>query len=240
MLPSRTAQRIANTARRLLDIFSKTAPFTPAEIQRCRAAQDPHRLRVILLSDRELEPYFVYERTEKGFEIHSAAISFEDLARATQHIYFEPRPKRQNPVGEVPQWELPMANTNYLKSIVEDHVRGWLKEKFGQSFAPAFLSLAGVQGVARTHEFDAVSADGHIVCSIKTASWKTNGGNRGDGKIGGAYRELYFLGLVTARDKYLVLTDPEFFQCFTRETGGRLINGVTLLHCPLPHDSRGR
>jgi len=84
-------------------IFSKTAPFTPAEIQRCRAAQDPHRLRVILLSDRELEPYFVYERTEKEFEIHSAAISFEDLARATQHIYFEPRPKRQDPVGEVPQ-----------------------------------------------------------------------------------------------------------------------------------------
>jgi hypothetical protein len=84
-------------------IFSKTAPFTPTEIQRCRAAQDPRRPRVILLSDRELEPYFVYERTEKEFEIHSAAISFEDLARATQHIYFEPRPKRRNPVGEVPQ-----------------------------------------------------------------------------------------------------------------------------------------
>jgi ribosomal protein S27E len=84
-------------------VFSKTAPFTPEEIERCRAAQDPHRLRVILLSDRELEPYFVYERTEKEFEIRSSAISFEDLARATQHIYFEPRRKRQEPVGEVPK-----------------------------------------------------------------------------------------------------------------------------------------
>jgi len=129
-----------------------------------------------------------------------------------------------------------MADTSYLKSIVEDHVRGWLKEKFGRTFAPAFLSLAGVQGKARTHEFDAVSEDRTIVCSIKTASWKTSGGKRGSGKVHGAYTELYFLGLVAARDKYLVLTDPEFFRCFTRETGGRLINGVTLLHCPLPDD----
>jgi ribosomal protein S27E len=84
-------------------IFSKTAPFTAEEIQRCRAAQDPYRLRVILLSDRELEPYFVYERAEKEFEIRSAAISLEDLANVTQHIYFEPKPKRHNPAGAVPQ-----------------------------------------------------------------------------------------------------------------------------------------
>jgi len=129
-----------------------------------------------------------------------------------------------------------MADTSYLKSVVEDHVRAWLKEKFGQSFAPAFLPLAGVQGTARTHEFDAVSEDRAIVCSIKTASWKTSSGKRGSSKVHGAYTELYFLGLVTARDKYVVLPDPEFLRCFTRETGGRLINGVTLLHCPLPDD----
>jgi hypothetical protein len=76
-------------------IFSKTSPFTPQEIERCRAAQDPHRARVILLSYRELEPYFVYERTEKEFEVRASAISLEDLAKATQNIYFEPRPKKQ-------------------------------------------------------------------------------------------------------------------------------------------------
>jgi hypothetical protein len=76
-------------------IFSKTSPFAPEEIDRCRAAQDPHRARVILLSDRELEPYFVYERTEKEYEVRASAISLEDLAKATQDIYFEPRPKQQ-------------------------------------------------------------------------------------------------------------------------------------------------
>lgn len=127
-----------------------------------------------------------------------------------------------------------MADTRYLKSIVEDHVRAWLNEKFDQPFTSKFLPLIGVQGTARTHEFDAVSQDGLIVCSIKTASWKTATGKRGDGKVGGAYREVYFLDHVPAHQKYLILTDPAFFDCFWRETQGRLAAGVGLIHCPLP------
>jgi hypothetical protein len=94
-----------------------------------------------------------------------------------------------------------MADTRYLKSIVEDHVRTWLRDKFCQSFKSVFLPLVGVEGTARTHEFDAVSEDGLIVCSIKTASWKTSGRKRGDGKVGGVYRELYFLDHVRAQKK---------------------------------------
>jgi hypothetical protein len=41
---------------------------------------------------------------------------------------------------------------------------------------------------------------------------------------------------VEAKQKYLILTDPEFFQCFARETKGRLANGLALLHCPLPEE----
>jgi hypothetical protein len=78
-------------------IFSKTAPFTAEEVTRCRAAQSPHRFRVILLSDRELEPYFVYERTEKEFNIRRAAISLEDLAHNTHDIFFEPKRKVTEP-----------------------------------------------------------------------------------------------------------------------------------------------
>jgi hypothetical protein len=96
--------------------------------------------------------------------------------------------------------------------------------------------LISVQGKQGTHEFDAVSEGGSIVCSIKTASWKTSGGNRGDGKAGGAYRELYFLDHAEAKERYRMLTDPEFFECFTRQTRGRLANGVTLLQCPLPEE----
>ena len=74
-------------------IFSKTSPFTAEEIARCRLAQTPDRFRVILLSDRELEPYFIYEKTEKEFDIRSTAISLEDLARNTHDIFFRPRRK---------------------------------------------------------------------------------------------------------------------------------------------------
>jgi hypothetical protein len=129
-----------------------------------------------------------------------------------------------------------MADTRYLKSVVEDHIRGWLAAKFGQRFTMKFLALNDIQGNPRTHEFDAVSADSTIICIIKTASWKTSGLKRGSGKVQGAYAELYFLDHVEASKKILILTDPEFFECFTRETAGRLGNGLSLLHCQLPDD----
>jgi hypothetical protein len=75
-------------------IFSKTGSFSPEEIGRCRAAQPAAGLRVILLSSRELEPYFVYERAAKEFAMDRTAISLEDLARGTHDIYFDPTPKR--------------------------------------------------------------------------------------------------------------------------------------------------
>jgi len=74
-------------------VFSKTVPFTTEEIARCRSAQRTGYRRVILLSDRELEPYFVYERAEKEFEIDSTAVSLEDLANTTHALYFDPKPK---------------------------------------------------------------------------------------------------------------------------------------------------
>jgi hypothetical protein len=75
-------------------IFSKTGPFSAEEIDRCRAAQPATGLRVILLGPRELEPYRIYERAAKEFEMSPTAISLEDLARGTHDIYFNPRPRR--------------------------------------------------------------------------------------------------------------------------------------------------
>jgi hypothetical protein len=74
-------------------VFSKLAPFTPEEIMRCRAAQLGHKKRVIMLTDRELEPYFVYERTEKEFVVRSSAISLDEMAEATDDIFLHPKPR---------------------------------------------------------------------------------------------------------------------------------------------------
>lgn len=84
------------------------------------------------------------------------------------------------------------------------------------------------------HEFDAVSADGRIVVSIKASSGPTSGGNVPDGKIKGAYAELHFLGLVDAPERYLVLTDQEFYRIFSSVSEGKLPPLVELLHIPLP------
>lgn len=131
-----------------------------------------------------------------------------------------------------------MANTTYLKETVERYVRQCLGEKFGRPFSSRFLALTRVQGRAHTHEFDAVSEDGTIVCSIKTASWKTGGGKRGSGKIQGAYAEIYFLDHVDAEQKYLVLTDSEFYRNLERNLRGRLAPGIGLMDCELPSDLR--
>ncbi len=75
-------------------VFAKAGKgFTPEEIQRCRAADSKTRQRTILLSARELEPYFAYERAEKEFSIHGHAASLDGMVKATSDIYFEPRPK---------------------------------------------------------------------------------------------------------------------------------------------------
>jgi hypothetical protein len=76
-------------------VFSKTGPFTPEEIENCRGAQlKGGGLRVILLSDRELEPYFVYEKASQQFEVRQSGVSLEDMARATHDIFFSPKPKK--------------------------------------------------------------------------------------------------------------------------------------------------
>jgi hypothetical protein len=75
-------------------VFSKTAPFRQDEIENCRAAQyESGGLRVIMLSDRELEPYFAYEKTSKQFKVRHSAVSLEDMARVTHDVFFAPRPK---------------------------------------------------------------------------------------------------------------------------------------------------
>jgi hypothetical protein len=79
-------------------LFGKLSPFSPEEIERCRAAQGDGAPRVILLSDRELEPYHLYEQAEKEFAMRSSsAFRLEDMAAATVEIYFAPVPRGQVP-----------------------------------------------------------------------------------------------------------------------------------------------
>ncbi len=128
-----------------------------------------------------------------------------------------------------------MADTRVLKNQVEAYVRSELARRFGQPFTKQVLVVGQrSDGSDATREFDAVSADGHIVAGIKSSSGKTSGGSHPSGKVATAYQELYFLSLAQAERRILVLTDPEFHEIFKRHSDGRLAHGLELLLIPLP------
>lgn len=125
-----------------------------------------------------------------------------------------------------------MADTSLLKTIVEPHVRAELTSEFGVSFAANTVILT----TGGTHEFDAVSTDGRIVASIKSASGKTSGGKVPSGKIKDVEAELYYLSLVSAQNRLLVLTTPEFYDIMSRRLAGRLLREIELRLISLPHE----
>jgi hypothetical protein len=71
-------------------IFSKLGSFSSEELERVRGLNNEYRRRVILFTDRELEPYRLYERTAKEFKIDRHAVSFEDMANITEQIFLQP------------------------------------------------------------------------------------------------------------------------------------------------------
>lgn len=123
-----------------------------------------------------------------------------------------------------------MADTKYLRYVVEPWVRSHLEREHRQPFAPQVLRL----GPGGTHEFDAVSADGSIVASIKANSGLTSGGKHPTGKVATCLNEVYYLTLVTAHKRLLVLTNPDFFAIFRRTTAGQTADGVDVVLVPLP------
>lgn len=69
-------------------LLAKLNPFTQEEIELAKTLNTEHRLRVILLTSKELEPYHIYERIKTELDIDSFGSSPEDLARTTNKIYF--------------------------------------------------------------------------------------------------------------------------------------------------------
>jgi len=123
-----------------------------------------------------------------------------------------------------------MANTNYYKTHVEPYVRLELERRHGVRFHSQILALTTVG----THEFDAVAEDRSIVASIKSLSAKTASGKRPAAKYQNCVAELYYLSLIEAPRRILVLTTPDWHTMFMRYIDGRLAPGleIELIHLP--------
>jgi len=129
-----------------------------------------------------------------------------------------------------------VARTTEFKTEIEPFVRKELGRWFsGHVFSEKALPVGKKRnGTNAYHKFDAVSEDGAIVASIKSHSWKTSGGKRPAGKIGAIYQALYFLSLVKAETKLLILTDEEAYKGFLKDSDGKVTSVVRIEFCPLP------
>jgi len=127
-----------------------------------------------------------------------------------------------------------MAKTTELREV-ELFVREQLGNDYpSYTFTEKPLRLRKKKdGTYAFHKFDAVSEDNTIVASIKSHSWLTSGGKRPAGKIGQIYQSLYFLSLVDAKTKLLILTDKEAYDGFLIESDGKLAEGIDIKFYPL-------
>jgi hypothetical protein len=71
-------------------MFAKTESFTDDEVRLGQTLNSQYRKRVILLSVDELEPYYVYERSEKRLGREAIATNLSDMAQVTHRLWFAP------------------------------------------------------------------------------------------------------------------------------------------------------
>lgn len=129
-----------------------------------------------------------------------------------------------------------MADTSLLGAEVEDAVRAELCRELGVDFVKKKLTLkSGGQ-----FNFDAVSPDGRIVVSIKSSRGTTRGGKPTTGAIKAAVADLYYLSLVDADRRILVVTDQGFFERLSHDLQQRIAPGLELKHIQLPPELDGK
>lgn len=99
---TKVALALEKSQCRVFMLFSKCGEFTDAEVERCKEArkvlwehegQIHYENNVIIFSRRELEPYRLYERTEKEYEIGRPLVSLDDFGRVTENVFFNPKKK---------------------------------------------------------------------------------------------------------------------------------------------------
>ena len=124
-----------------------------------------------------------------------------------------------------------MANTSALQAAIE-WVRSDLAARTGVAFVKARVRFT----IGGTWTFNAVAADKSVVATVMNSSGATSGGKKPVGKLRGAIAELYFLSLVEAPRRALVVTNRNFLQYLERELEGALSDGLEILLITLPED----
>lgn len=84
------ADALSKVGLRAYVLFTKLAPFTQEEIDAALSLNDQNRNRVILLTERELEPGSIADSLEGRLDQHTYSHSVNDLANITERLYRPP------------------------------------------------------------------------------------------------------------------------------------------------------
>ena len=96
----KVAEAFPNDRIDVFILFSKLSQFTSEEIEIIKKTRIGFKIqndiiyqdRAIMFTDRELEPYSVYEQTAKEFQIDQYAIGAKDMVSNTARIFINPIP----------------------------------------------------------------------------------------------------------------------------------------------------
>jgi hypothetical protein len=124
---------------------------------------------------------------------------------------------------------LTMADTAGMQQAIA-YVREELSRELGSDVDKRRVKLRS--GGSRT--FNAVSSDHQMIATITNMSGLTSGGKKPVGKLKNAISELYYLSLVDAPHRVLIVTSPDFFELITGEMSGAIADGLEIRHVPLP------
>src|SRR2546422_10975751 len=106
-----------------------------------------------------------------------------------------------------------MADTR-VQLEVEDWVRqNWMPKQYGHLFRRERLRLDS----GGVFDFDAVSADNATVATISTSAGSTASGKHPTGKLMKLRSDMFFLLLVDAKRRLVVLTEPNMYELCVKE-----------------------
>jgi hypothetical protein len=121
---------------------------------------------------------------------------------------------------------------------VEDWVRReWMPQHFGQNFYRERLRLTS----GGVFDFDAVCQDQQMVASISTSGSKTASGKHAVGKLLKIRSDMFFLLLVNASRRIIVLTEADMYDlCLREKNAGRIPDSIEFAYAEIPSELAGR
>ncbi len=87
------------------------------------------------------------------------------------------------------------------------------------------------------HRFDVVAKDGSVIAGIKTSALRENG-RVSAGVIKSTFTELYFLSLIRATKRLMILTDKGYCAYFRKISNGKVADGIEIIYCPLSKEAK--